>query len=193
MIEAYLQSLRSGLKALPEAEVADILSELRGHLLEQADIWGEAGAVAAMGPPDELARLYLAERIAGRAERARSPFPLLKATAELAGLGLGALRSLLASSTGYALGLALIFLALLKPVVPDRIGVWRIDDRIGRAPFSYHPVPPSVGQEILGWWFVPIALVLGGLLLFLAWRHSLAAVRRPGRARAEMMARGRDT
>ena len=187
MIEAYLQSLRSGLEGLPEEEMQDIISELRGHLLEQAEQWSEEGAVAAMGPPEELARLYLAERIAGRVERDRSPVRVLRATAELAGLGMGALRSLLASSTGYALGAVLILLAVLKIFIPDRIGVWRIDNQIGRAPFSYHPVPASLGQEVLGWWFVPIGLLLGGVLLFLAWRHSLAAVRRLGRARADLM------
>jgi len=190
MIEAYLQSLRSGLKGLPEAEIEDILRELRGHLLEQAEQWGEAGAVATMGPPDELARLYLAERIADRVEQDRSPVPVLKAIVALVRLGLDALRGLLASLTGYALGTFLILLAVLKLFFPQRIGLWLIGNPAGGFFFTYRPTQASLEREMLGWWFVPIALVAGSLLLFLAWRHSLKVVRRLGRARAELMAEG---
>jgi DNA-binding transcriptional ArsR family regulator len=35
-IELYLKQVRSGLRNLPEPQVADILQELRSHILERA-------------------------------------------------------------------------------------------------------------------------------------------------------------
>lgn len=191
MIEDYLRAVQAGLSGLPEAEVAEISAELRSHLLEQAERLGEAGAVAAMGPPDELARLYLAERIAERVEQDRSPLPVLKAAVQLAGLGLGAMRSLLVSLAACALGAFLLLHAALKPFMPERIGLWFVEDPFGHFSFAYRRTAGAPGQEVLGWWIVPLWLLIGGMLLAFAWRNSLAAVRRLGRARAEAMAGGR--
>ena len=39
-IELYLRQVRSGLRNLPEPQVADILQELRSHILERAQSGG---------------------------------------------------------------------------------------------------------------------------------------------------------
>ena len=192
MIERYLRSVRSGLRGVPEPEIEDILAELRGHLLEQAEHEGEVPAVAAMGPPDELARLYLAERIAERVERDRSPVPVFKAAVQIAGLGLGAMRSLFVSAGATALGIFLLVHAAMKPFMPERIGLFLVEDPFRHFSLAYRQPSGSPGHEMLGWWIVPLWLLGAAMLLAFAWRNSLAAIRRLGRARSEIMA-GRET
>jgi hypothetical protein len=43
---------------------------------------------------------------------------------------------------------------------------------------------PPLGREVLGWWLVPIGLVLGGALLFLSFRFGTWSIRKFWRPRA---------
>jgi hypothetical protein len=68
---------------------------------------------------------------------------------------------------GYAAGVGFLVLALLKPIFPDRTGLWvgpgvfEFTFRIGMRP-SYYTA--SV-HEVLGWWFLPVCLIIGSLSL----------------------------
>jgi len=83
-IELYLRQVRSGLCNLPEPQVADILQELRSHILERAQSGGALSdtvtdaTLQALGRPLEVASLYVAENVMARAESSRSPWMVLR-------------------------------------------------------------------------------------------------------------------
>ena len=95
-LDGYLSELRARLRGLPEPEVSEILEELRSHVRDSAASGAEPveSAVAAvldrLGSPEELASLYVTDRLLVRAGRSGSPWLLLRtlfrwATASLVG------------------------------------------------------------------------------------------------------------
>ncbi len=192
-LAAWTRTVRAGLKSLPQTDADEIVRELSSHALDRAaEMGGLTGAnleaaLAALGRPQDLAGLYLAERMAERVETDRSPLRVLRAAFNLAGLSVDAFFVFMGSLLGYALGVGLILVAVLKPIFPAKVGFWRLDDpndlsvSIGMANNPH-------GHDIMGWWIIPFGLLLGAVVTFLAWRFSLAGVRRLGRARARLFA-----
>jgi hypothetical protein len=69
---------------------------------------------------------------------------------------------------GYFLGGAFILCAVLKPFHPATAGLWILPD--GAADITYSlrlgfSSVPTGGREVLGWWIVPLGLVVGGALV----------------------------
>jgi hypothetical protein len=190
-LDAWIDRVRTGLKGLPPEEIDDIVRELSSHALERAggagaDAASMAGALNALGQPRELAGLYLGERIALRVERNRSPWQVMRAVWRLAGISVDAAFVLAGSLAGYALALVFLLTALAKPFWPHRVGLWRLPTPDGDLSVSIGRTLHPVGQELVGWWIVPLGLLLGSALAFLTWRFGLAGVRRLGRARTEL-------
>ena len=182
MIEPYLRDLERALKGrLPAPEIREIVAEIRAHLSERSNEDGASRALASLGPARDLAALYLAERLAERAVTGRGPLLMLQSVYRMAGLSFDASIALGIAISGYLSGALLVTAALLKPFAPDRVGLW-VQDASDGPNISLGVTRSPAGQEILGWWSIPLGLLLGAGLLFLTWRFSLTAVRRLGQA-----------
>jgi hypothetical protein len=187
-LDMYLGEVRGTLRGLDPAEVDEILAELRSHVLDR--VGGEAGlneqavqqALDGLGAPRALGAGYLGQRMVARVERSRSPWRVLGAVYRLASFSVGAFLLFLVSLAGYGVGASFVLVALAKPFFPNKVGMWvwgKGDDLTISIGSTNRPMPPQA--ELLGWWIIPIGLVLGSLLLFLTWRLSLAGVRALGR------------
>lgn len=169
MTDPYFAALRQALRTLPTAEVEEIVSEVAAHIEERAETLGTDAAMRAFGDPQDIARLYLAQRPAGVSRawswRAR----------RVVGCGARGLATLTASLAGYGFGALLLAMALSKPFTPERIGLWVVggDDPA----FMLGRTDMPVGEEILGWSVIPIGLSLGALLIYLTWRASARVLR----------------
>jgi hypothetical protein len=80
----------------------------------------------------------------------------------------GATNSLYYSTAviGYSLSLGSLGLGLLKPFMPDNIGMW--SNGLGESVvIGLIESAPAGTTEILGWWYLPLAIGfgLGGLYL----------------------------
>ena len=182
-IDGCLAEVRRGLRGLSAGETADILEELRSHIVDRARETGAvtpasiAGAVAGLGDLKELASAYAAGRIAAPVEERRSPWWMLGAAFRLARLSVWGFFVFIASLIGYGVGASLVATALIKPFAPRHAGLWMSGHG---DTFSLNlgvMGSPATGQELLGWWIIPIGVVLGGLLLWLTWRFNRAALR----------------
>jgi hypothetical protein len=184
-LEDYLSDLRERLGGLPADEVAEILAELRSHVRDacapgrepdQADV---TAVLARLGAPSALAAAYRADRLLAQAERSPSPWLLLKGLFRWAALSGAGSFALCGVVVGYVLTASFFLAALVKPFRPDRVGLFRIGDG---EHLSLHlgltgsAAPP--GAEILGWWIVPLGLLLGGLAYGLTRSFARRAVRR---------------
>jgi hypothetical protein len=192
-LDIYLRKVRQGLRGLPDAEAQEIVDELRSHAIDRAggtlSVASVDATMAGLGPARELAGGYLAERMAERVEATRSPFLIFKTIWRLAGFSLGASCAFLVSFVGYGAGAAFIVTALMKPFLPDKVGFWvhqghGFPDWV----FSIGIVNNPDAHEVMGWWLIPFCLAVGALILWLTWRFGLGAVRRLGRAGAEILA-----
>ncbi len=191
-LDIYLRQVRHGLHGLPEDEAKEIVDELRSHALDRA---GGAltpasvdATIAALGSARELSGLYLAERMAERVEARRSPWLILQTVWRLAGLSLGAFCAFVISLVGYGLGIGLLITAVLKPFLPKNDGLW-YERRPSGVTMSLSVTTNPTGHELLGWWIIPLGLILGACVLWCTWRYGLWSVRRLGRARAAIFAR----
>ena len=167
-IDAYLRQVRTGLRSLPEAEVADILNELRAHIVERTE--QDAGArdaaihsvLQALGRPEQIAAQYLAENLAVCAESSRSPWMVLRTAFHWSTLSLKGFGVFMVCVIGYSFGLAFFLAAILKPFNPHAVGLWMSNNHDD---FSLHlggTNHPGGEQELLGWWLIPVGCSLGG-------------------------------
>jgi len=190
-LELYLKQVRSGLRNLPEPQVADILQELRSHVLERAQSDGVLSAPAtdaalqSLGSPQEVASLYVAENFMARAESSRTPWMVLRGVFVWAMLSLKGFLVFAVCLIGYAFGAAFFIAALAKPFNPHAVGLWMT------GPDSYSLAlgmtdSPRHGHELLGWFLIPIGCSLGGGTILLTTHFGLWCIRRFRRARVTL-------
>lgn len=180
-LDCYLDQVRRYLKALPKSETDEIIAELRAHVLDKV-----AGAltpsqveaaIAALGSPRDVARANLTERVGAEVEEDRSPLTVLRGVARLMGLSLYGAFAGLVSFAGYGLAAAFLATAAVKPFWRDHAGLWRVPDGKDSYAFSLGVTTAPNGQELLGWWIVPIGMVAGLILGWLTWRFGIFSVR----------------
>lgn len=185
-VETYLGRLRVRLRGINDLDVREIVEELRFHILDKAGVSGEVtaagvdAALAALGSPEELASEYLTDSLLARAEVSRSPVQILESLFRWASLSVAGFFVLLGSILGYFFGVAFVLCALVKPFHPQTAGLWVFRDSTGNLVTSLRlgfGSPPVGGRDVLGWWIVPIGLVVGCGLLMLTTRFALWCAR----------------
>jgi hypothetical protein len=182
-IDAYLAALRKHLRELLDEDVKDIVEEIRAHILDKTS-GGEAvsSTLAALGTPEELAGRYRTEELLKRAQNARSPGFLWRSMLRWAALSVLGVAVFFFSAIGYCLGGALFILGVLKLTNPHRTGVYGVFNEHSTS-LSFQSGGPN-DHDLLGWWLVPIGLIVGGGLLFLTFRFGIWSIRKFWRPRA---------
>jgi len=189
-IDEYLLELQSALGGLPNEQVNDTIQEIRTHLQDSASTDGEltddsvAAALGRLGSPKQLAAMYVTENLIQRATATRSPWLVLRGTLHWATMSLVGVCALLGCVVGYALTAVFTYCALAKAFRPDRVGLWRYSDP--DLTYSLHLgfVAPPMGTEVLGWYIVPVGLVLGIGLFLLTTQIALWTMRKFFRMRS---------
>lgn len=165
-IEHYIIRLRARLVRLDPSEREDVVREIRAHIrdsMEESHL-DAAEALARLGPPEELAAAYRDAALLRRAKTSFSPLLLLRAALRLATKGAFGIVVFFCAMFGYLLGGGMVLSGLLKCVLPAHTGAWFDGDKFVTSGTLF-PIPPPPAHDVLGWWYVPIALTLGGLVL----------------------------
>jgi uncharacterized membrane protein len=165
-IETFVRRLTDALQALPTEERTTIAHEIRCHLADSAARGEDAlsRALRGMGMPESLGRSYMEEyRLAGALDQG-SPVRLLGIVLGLTTRGLLGLSGGLGVIALYLIGALFFLVAGAKLVEPSNVGMWIAPNYFA---FAILNTPPPVGaREILGYWIVPLSIVLGsGCLL----------------------------
>jgi uncharacterized membrane protein len=165
----YLARFRAALTGMTLAEREDIVEEIRMHMRERCgepQISIEA-ILSGLGPADELAQQYRTGLLVQKARHSISPLVILRATLRWATTGVEGFLVFIIALWGYGMGVAFLLLALLKPIFPKNTGLW---SGPGEFSFSFRmgarmTNPASPVHELLGWWLIPVCLVIGALSL----------------------------
>jgi uncharacterized membrane protein len=165
-IDNYLTALRTHLGPLTIAEREEIVREIGAHVRDSAE---ESGAsvetvLARLGSASELAAQYRDGLLIRRASRSFSPLLLLRATLRLATKGFFGILVFFLAVFGYVVGANLVLTALVKPMLPAHTGLWVNNGHFVAAGIDFLP-PASGYHELLGLWYIPIALTIGSLTL----------------------------
>jgi hypothetical protein len=125
MVERYLADIRTAAKGAPALELNEFIEEIRSHIVDRLASTNDVETVLrAMGDPRQLAAQFTSQVGLRREARSFSPWSLLRGMLRWSVAGTAGLLSFVLSLFGY--GCAFVFFAslLLKPLFPDRIGVW---------------------------------------------------------------------
>ncbi len=178
-LDLYLHELDRRLR-LPPTERAELLRELECHVRESVgDELPDAAVEVALdrlGRPEHLVSLYEMEGHLERARRDPTPWRLLAATARWARASLVGVWALTGLVLGDLIAASFLLAALIKPFAPDRSGLWRLPG--GEVSLHLGLVAAPRGEELLGWWLVPIGLAGGALALWATTGFGLWCVRR---------------
>lgn len=165
--DAYLMALGRLVRPLGE-EGAALQEAIAAHLAEAAAM-GEPTpqTIARLGTPAELVQPLLADRWLEQASRDARPGSVARGLwhAVLA----GGRRALLATAWGLGYLLLAVFtaMALLRPVLPRHVGLFRSVD----GALSFGILSDTAGAvDLLGAWTLPVALALAGLAYLLLTR-----------------------
>jgi len=191
-LEDYLGELRACLRRLPAAEVSEIVDELRSHVLDSAASNDDAltedsvrAAIDRLGRAEDLASLYVTESLLSRAGRSGSPWPMLCGILRWATVSGAGLFAALGLAVGLVISASFFVAALHKPFAPSRAGLWRLDD--GSLSLRLGFGAPAPGLELLGWWIVPLGLLLGACGLWLTLQFGRWCIRRYRRTPLEAL------
>src|ERR1035438_2780593 len=170
-VNDYLVRLRALLTGMTVSEREDIVEEIRMHIRErssESQISVES-VLAGLGPAGELAEQYRTGVLVQRARTSISPVVILRASLRWAATGVEGFLVFVIALIGYATGFCFLLLALMKPFFPRNTGLW-----IGPDQFAFNfrmgatmTNPASPVHEVLGWWLIPVCLVIGSLSLAL--------------------------
>lgn len=189
-IDTYLAGLRKQLRELMEEDATDIVEEIRAHILDKTS--GDSSpdqvsaTLAALGTPEELASRYRTEELLRRAQLTHSPLVSLRSLLHWATLSFTGILVFAVSVVGYAVGGGLVIFAMLKAAFPRATGLWKTiypDGGWGLG-LSFSNGAPPQGKELLGWWVLPIGLLLGTVLLLLTFRFGTWSIRKFWRPRS---------
>jgi hypothetical protein len=182
-ISEYLNRVSSGLKGIDEAQRQEIVAEIRSHLADRVQQFVAEGsphpvetALAAMGDPGALALQFTQEMRLQESSRSFVPWVLLRGAARIALTGFKGMMAFTVGLVGYGFGFTFTLAALLKPIMPSKIGLW-----VGPHLFAWGMPGSTVGaHELAGEYFIPLSLVLG-FLFATATTFALRWLMRPGR------------
>jgi uncharacterized protein len=165
-VDQYLAELRVQLGPLTLTEREEILREIAAHIRDSAEEAG--GSVDAvlqrLGPPKNLAAEYRDGLLIRQASRSFSPLRLLRGALRLATKGFFGFVVFLCAVIGYAMGGGFLLTAFLKVFLPGNTGLWIGGPRVVSSGTIF-PAPGPPAHEVLGYWYIPIALTVGALLL----------------------------
>jgi CubicO group peptidase (beta-lactamase class C family) len=186
-VDSYLRKLRECLPNMSVGDREEIVREISVHIRECAREPNSRidGILRRLGSAEGLASQYGHDLLIRHASRSISPVLILRATLELAKRSIEGFVLFLGALIGYALGGGLVVTAALKPIFPRQVGLW-----IGPGIFNFgfhEPLLSHPVHEVLGWWYVPVALCLGCFFLWLT-THGIRWFLRRSRQRGPLFA-----
>jgi uncharacterized membrane protein len=168
-IEQYLDAVQAFLRGVKEQDVQEFVKELRSHIQEKTSTLGETKdggletVLMALGDPKELANEYKANALITKVKASESPVRILEALFRWAGFSVTGLFVLVGAIAGYFFGGVLLLCAGLKLFHPQTVGLWALHDGTGDLVLSFRlgsTSAPAGAHELLGWWILPIGLLV---------------------------------
>ena len=168
-VDGYLDRVRKALRGMPKSEIDEIVLELRGHIADRSEATGDAeGAMRALGDPQDIARDYLKDRVAARAECSGSPIVILHSLALLSRGKFAGWAVLALTALAYAWAFVLGGASIEKIISPHDVGIWYRPGTFSLPRLRVDGPGPAGSRELLGWWIVPAGLAACAVLVQVA-------------------------
>lgn len=164
----YIQRIKRLTKSLPEKDSEDVLMEINSYIYEYMQENKENDEttnlleiIKRIGAPEEILPSVIADKKMQQATRTFNPKHVIKALS----LNISNGFSYVIFSILYLLLSCFVFLAIAKVFFPANVGVFKGEGRFYLGLFSDSTVEGT--QELLGFWFIPVVLLLSVCFYFL--------------------------
>jgi len=190
MIESYFAALSTQLSDLPQPKREEVVRELRAHVFDRLEQIAQPTdddcrtVLRALGTPQEIARQYRVELLLSRSAWRISPWRVLRTLFRWTLTGIQGYLVFIMALLGYTVAASLYVTALLKPFFPHNVGLFVSHEGITLTRF---PVPP-MGTEVLGMYYIPLAVFFGYLFTFVTTLAIRFVIRRFGKLKQRVAA-----
>jgi hypothetical protein len=168
-IRNFLAQTRVALRGLPEREIDDILRELHSHIADLLQQGREIGpALESLGDPVDLAKNYKSQSQMTLAACSNSALSIYLGLRHAGRSRLGRFTATVLYAFAYINVVTLWLAAIEKIFAPSRTGLWYELGRLGSLRLLIGGDPPAGSTELLGWWLVPAAILVGWGIRYLA-------------------------
>ena len=180
-IRGYLYVLERSLRYfLSPAVSADAVREVESHIrdavAQAGDIGDEHAALEQilnrLGPPMRVAQAYSLELVMDEAAVTGRLTSVLRSLFHAAMTGMIAFFTAFGLFVGYAMGIAFIIVAIMKPIIPNNTGWWTTPDGVFVSSGVNFPGAREGLVFHTTYWIIPVVLLVGMLLLLVT--HALA-------------------
>jgi len=180
-VRGYLYLFERSLRSFLSPEVAadavrEVESHIRDAVMEAGDVPDERvaleGILSRLGPPMRVAQAYSLELVMDEAAATGRLVAVLRSLFHGATTGVIAFLAALGLFVGYAMGIAFIIIAIMKPIFPNNVGFWMTPTGIL---VSSGVNFPAVREGLVfhtSYWIIPGALLIGLVLVVVT--HVLA-------------------
>lgn len=124
-VTRYLRHLTRLLRPLPAEDRADIVAEIRSHLLLRAQAIGAEAAIAELGPPERCAQSFIEELRLQAAFADGTPGASMSALSSAAGRSLVGAGSFCLAAFCFLIAIGFAALIPLELMYPEAVGVWK--------------------------------------------------------------------
>jgi hypothetical protein len=169
LLEEYLRKLKEVLRPLPEKEKEEIVLEIKGHIQErisqssQAEDNAEAlkNALARLGKPEEYGFEFVTDYFLSQGIERKHAGMIFKG---LLRWGCNTLVGFFYSIfffVSYLISASFVIVGIMKPIFPEKVGFFLRDGKVQNFGLVMGVTDRQGMHEVLGYWIIPIALVIG--------------------------------
>jgi uncharacterized membrane protein len=176
LLEEYLEKLRKILKPLSPDEREEIVLEIKGHILdrlslikEEKDEVGNLKTVLEkLGDPEVYAPGFVTDYILDKGVKEKSVSLIFKGLLRWGFSTITGLVSVIFFFALYLLSFSLAIIGILKPLFPKDIGLFVKGGSFEGLGYIKNVSSDPQIKELLGYAFIPIAIISGILIFFVA-------------------------
>jgi hypothetical protein len=169
LLEDYLQKLKEVLRPLPEKEKDEIVLEIKGHIQErmaqssQAEGESEAlkSSLARLGRPEQYGSEFVTEYLLSRGIEQKKAWMVFKGLLRWGCNTLVGFFYSLFFFASYLISASFVLVGIMKPIFPEKVGFFLRNGRFENFGLIMGVTDDPNMQEVLGYWLIPIALVIG--------------------------------
>lgn len=169
LLEDYLQKLNEVLRPLPEKERAEIVLEIKGHIQErmaqssqaEGDTEALRNALIRLGKPEEYGSEFVTDYFLSQGIERKHAGMIFKGLLRWGCNTLVGFFYSLFFFASYLISASFVLVGIMKPIFPEKVGFFMRNGRFENFGLIMGVTDNSNMQEVLGYWIIPIALVIG--------------------------------
>jgi hypothetical protein len=174
VLEDYLQRLREVLGPLPEKERDEIVLEIKGHIQERIaqssqcveDTEALKNALIRLGKPEEYGSEFVIDYLLSQGMERRHAGMIFRGLLRWGCNTLVGFFYSLFFFASYLISLSFVFVGIMKPIFPEQVGFFLKDGKAQNFGLVTGVTERQGMQEVLGYWIIPIGLVIGIVWFF---------------------------